>query len=87
MKKLSLLLGLSILALVGCNQETGRGLRGDSTLVDIGDLSSGYDLIRDTNTGCVYINNTNDYALTPYYDEDGEVMGCGEENLDKSKYE
>ena len=87
MKKLLLVAGLSVLVLVGCNMETGDTLRGDSILVDVGDLSNGYDLVRDTNTGCIYINNSNDYALIPYYGEDGKVMGCGEENLDKSKYE
>lgn len=88
MKKLLLVLGLSVLALIGCNNETGEVL--NSGLVDIGDLGSGYDLIRDSETGCVYIyqsNSSYSTPLTPYYGEDGKVVGCGEKDLDKTKYE
>lgn len=91
MKKMLLVLGLSLLALIACNDETGNLVNDDDTLVDIGNLSNGYDLIRDTNTGCVYIrenaNNADSQPLTPYYGEDGKVVGCGVTELDKSKYE
>ena len=86
MKKLFLLLGLSML-LAGCNLDAGEEVNDD--LVDIGDLGSGYDLIRDKNTGCIYVreSSAHSYPLTPYYGEDGQVQGCGEKELDKSKYE
>lgn len=85
MKKL-LLVGLTSIMLAGCGAETS----GDSgELVDIGDLGKGYNLIRDTNTGCIYIQEgmAHSYPLTPYFNEDGKVSGCGEKGLDKTKYE
>lgn len=88
MKKLTIF-ALPIMLLVGCtNYDSGEEI--NDQLVDVGNLGSGYDLVRDTNTGCIYIRETNvshSKPLTPYYDEEGKVAGCGEENFDKSKYE
>ena len=81
MKKKTLFLGvaLSILTLVGCEgYETGDVVEGGAWRV-VGDKGD-YDVLRDTETGCLYLQST--YAttsVTPYYDEDGKVMGCGEE--------
>lgn len=86
MKKL-LLVGLTAVLLVGCgNYDSGHSV--NNSLVDVGNLGEGYDLLRDTNTGCVYIKEFNGHAhpLTPYYGEDGKVVGCGQTELDKSKY-
>ena len=84
MKKVMIALLLSVL-LAGCNQDTGEPFNSD--LVDIGDLGEGYDLVRDANTGCIYTMETFSLSLSPYYDENGNVAGCGEEDLNKSKYE
>lgn len=86
MKKL-LLVGLTAVLLSGCNNNTGDEINGE--LVDIGNLGKGYDLVRDKNTGCVYMRQVMGQAhpLTAYYDEDGKVVGCGEKELDKTKYE
>ena len=88
MKKFLVIGGLAAFALLslGCNNDTGTELNG---LVDIGDLGKGYDLVRDTNTGCVYIYERrakDARPLTPYFDENGEVVGCGDEDLDKAIY-
>jgi len=85
MKRLLIVL-LTVGLLVGCNRETGEEINGE--IVDIGNLGSGYDLLRDTNTGCIYIRegSSQAYPITPYFGEDGKVAGCGQEDLDKSKY-
>lgn len=86
--KILLLTIIAVVVLVGCsNKETGYEINSD--LVDIGDLGRGLDLVRDKNTGCIYIKREsgNHYSFSAYYDETGKVAGCGEENLDKSKYE
>ena len=84
MKKTIVTLLLLTLLIIGCNRSTGNPFNSD--LVDIGDLGKGYDLVRDTNTGCVYIMETYSTTLTPYYDENGSVTGCGEEDLDRNEY-
>lgn len=89
MKKRLLLVGaLSLSVLTACNNDTGKVIKGD--LVDVGDFASGYDLLRDMNTGCVYIYQSDSSYSTPitaYYGEDGKVVGCGEKDFDKSEYE
>jgi len=87
MSKLLLIGYASLVLLAGCNNETGSTKAGGS-LIDIGDLGSGYDLMRDTNTGCIYIRegSAHSYPLTPYFNEEGKVAGCGEKDLDKTKY-
>lgn len=38
-------------------------------------------IVRDPVTGCMYISNNSVYlSLTPFYDKDGKVKGCGETN-------
>ena len=88
MKKYLVIGGLTAFALLSLvyNNDTGTELNG---LVDVGDLGKGYDLVRDTNTGCVYIyERMASYSrpLTPYYDKNGKVVGCGEKALDKTTY-
>lgn len=76
--------------LAGCSHNNETGEYVNEQIVDIGNLGGYYDLVRDINTGCVYIYERGaSYSrpLTPYYGEDGEVVGCGEKDLDKSKYE
>ena len=81
MKKKALVLGvaLSVLTLTGC----GNGYEEGSTVENgawrvIGEKGR-YDVLRDTDTGCVYLqSNKSIDGITPYYDEDGEVMGCGD---------
>lgn len=87
MKKLALI-GITAVALLsGCGYETGEVVQ-NGRFIDVGDLGDGYDLLRDKETGCVYIqeHSAHAYPLTPYYGEDGEVVGCGETDFDKSKY-
>mgnify|MGYP003576106687 CR=1 FL=1 len=37
-----------------------------------------YDILRDVETGCQYLEPMTDRGLTPFYDKDGEVKGCTE---------
>lgn len=88
MKKLLLIGGLTAILLTGCSGNAETGTQVNSNLVDVGDLGDGYDLMRDTKTGCVYIQEFlgHSHPLTPYYNEEGKVEGCGQKDLDKSKY-
>lgn len=88
MKKLLLIGGLTTVLLAGCTYNSDTGQEINSELVDIGNLGENYDLIKDKSTGCVYIQEgvAHSYPLTPYYGEDGQVVGCGKQDLDNSKY-
>jgi hypothetical protein len=86
MKKL-LIIGvasLSLLGLAGCDgYETGTIV--DGTFKAVGDVGS-YDILRDVETGCTYLqSHTSSTGITPYFGEDGEVIGCGQKNI-KPKY-
>lgn len=74
--------------LAGCSDNRPIEEKITDDLIVVGNIGAKFDLVRDTNTGCVYIYFSEGYEtnLTPYYGEDGEIQGCGEKNLDKSKY-
>ena len=80
-----------VFVLTACDRSnsTGTTFGKEGNLVDIGDFGNGIDLLRDKNTGCVYIYKETGHQLniSAYYGEDGEVVGCGEEQFDRSKYE
>jgi hypothetical protein len=42
-----------------------------------------YDVLRDTSTGCLYLEPHSSRGLAPLYDEDGNVKGCGEKVSDE----
>ena len=84
------MLTLVVFILSACsNISTGDEIGEKGNLVDIGDFGPGMDLIRDKDTGCVYIyrESGHQFSVSAYYGEDGKVVGCGEEQFDKSKYE
>lgn len=56
---------------------------GTGDIVENGDYKvmgnkGNYDVLQDLKTGCLYLEPHSDYGLTPYYDKNGEVKGCGE---------
>lgn len=84
-KVLIVLLLIIVLFLTGCEgYEQGEVVH--SRFKVIGDIED-YDVLRDVKTGCVYLESEYDYTLTPLYDENGKVEGCGEKNIDLGKYE
>lgn len=42
--------------------------------------------VRDVDTGCVYMKSKSN-SMFPYYDEKGNVMGCGDKRKGKSLFE
>lgn len=90
MKK-TLLVGLltvSALTLGACDAgfETGQTVY-DGKFKVIGEYGDSYDIIRDLDTGCIYAESTSNRGITPLYDEEGKVQGCGQKDLNLKKYE
>jgi hypothetical protein len=91
MKKYAVWLALLVVSatlLTGCDwgHETGSIVYGGRFEV-IGDIGEeGYDVLRDRETGCVYVEATNTMGMSPLFDEEGKVEGCGKKNFDKDKY-
>lgn len=89
MKKNLLAVGLlGVVLLAGCGDgdrgyDTGKLLEDDFKVV--GNLGGKYDVILDLHTGCLYTESVFESGLTPLYDENGEVQGCGEE-VEESKF-
>ena len=72
---------LTLLGLAGCSGGYETGDEVDSNFKAIGDIGD-YDLLRDKETGCVYMQEHYDgVQMTPYYGRDGKVMGCGDSNF------
>lgn len=88
MKKISLatLILISTLTLTACNgYETGSTVE-DGAWIVVGNKGS-YDVLKDAKTGCLYLQSFNDRSgITPYFDENGKVMGCGEKDYEQPKY-
>jgi predicted small secreted protein len=86
MKKLLLIGAVAIgaISLAGCGYTVGSTVE-DGAWKVIGEHGH-YDMLRDLKTGCVYIESTDGYEITPYYGEDGKVVGCGQKNFDEDKY-
>lgn len=85
MKKFKLgTLLLSVGLLCACTHDTGEVRNEKFEVIDkLQDKVTGtYDVVRDKETGCVYLMYTYGLEATPYYDEDGNVMGCGIEKED-----
>lgn len=80
MKKVLLLACLLIMALtlVACDDgyQTGDYV-GDGDFIVVGNLGE-QDVLKDVETGCEYLQPNDSYALSPYLNEKGEVIGCGE---------
>lgn len=79
MKKLLMGIGLLTisLTLVACGgYETGDYVKNDEFKV-VGNVGD-HDLLKDLKTGCLYIEPQNDIGMSPYYDENGKIQGCGE---------
>lgn len=87
MKKVLLTSILLLTLLTGCEgYETGETTHGGAWKV-IGQHGD-FDLVRDTNTGCVYLQSVyNIENLTPYYNAKGEVEGCGDKRNLEDIYE
>lgn len=84
--KLYLLLIVSLICLTACTADVGDIRNEKFEVVDklIDSNAAGtYDVMRDKETGCYYLAYSYGNEISAYYDENGEVMGCGEE-LDKS---
>lgn len=77
MKKLTLVAVVAALTLVGCGgYESGTRVQ-DGQFEVVKDVGR-YDLLRDIDTGCMYIeSHRSDGGIAPYYDKDGKVAGCG----------
>lgn len=78
MKKLIAVLGLSTaLLLAGCEESApDENLLYLETIQEY-ETDYGYgDVVRDPDTGCMYFESGD--SLTPYYDSDGEIAGCGD---------
>lgn len=68
---------LLVVTLAGCSgYDTGDTVMGGNYKV-VGDKGY-YDVLRDVKTGCYYLESHTSSGLTPYYDKDGKVKGCGE---------
>ena len=84
MKKKTLALGvaLSVLTLAGCSGAYEEGNTVEDGAWRVVGEKGRYDILRDTDTGCMYLQSKRSInGITPYYDEDGEIMGCGEEEV------
>jgi predicted secreted protein len=82
MKKFILLIALTvgIISLAGCGgYEVGTTVE-DGAWKVIGTHGQ-YDMLRDLKTGCVYLQASADFSLTPYIGEDGKVVGCGQQGI------
>lgn len=79
---------LTTIVLAGCDDghSTGETVYGGRFKV-IGQFGDGYDILRDRETGCIYLEPTTQSGLTPLYDEHGKVEGCGNVKFDTNKYE
>lgn len=79
MKRLLLLaFAIPMLAACGAGYETNDYVE-DGDFKAVGDVGT-YDILRDVRTGCQYLQpHSTTASLTPYYDEDGKVKGCGED--------
>lgn len=85
MKKLLIVSAVSILMLVGCSREESNTKR-DSIFTVVERIGTYDYIVKDTNTGCYYIqsgSSGNVFTYSPYLDKDGQVMGCG---IEDSKY-
>uniref|UniRef100_A0AB39C7C3 Lipoprotein n=1 Tax=Bacillus phage KoopaTroopa TaxID=3234046 RepID=A0AB39C7C3_9CAUD len=80
------LIGLTALTLGACGYEQGSTVYGGKFKV-IGDVGGNYALLRDVDTGCIYIERTSSYpSISAFFDENGKVAGCGQTDFDTKKY-
>jgi hypothetical protein len=86
MKKMLFVMALFSMVLSGCGYEEGEIVE-DGRFKVVDEVGS-YDILRDTQTGCMYFYESYSHSqiLTPVYDENGEVMGCGKKDFDEDKY-
>lgn len=86
-KNFGMIMGLviGITALAGCSPYEEGEIVGDGNFKVMGTMGS-YDVLRDTNTGCYYLEPMNERSLSPLYDEDGKVKGCGDDSISDKKY-
>ena len=74
---------LGLLTLTGCSDGGGYAtgkVVGNGAWRVVGDKGN-FDILRDTETGCLYLqSHYSNKNITPYYDENGDIMGCGEED-------
>ncbi|AGI11891.1 hypothetical protein X915_gp121 [Bacillus phage vB_BanS-Tsamsa] len=81
------LIGLTALTLGACGYEQGSTVYGGKFKV-IGDVGGNYALLRDVDTGCIYIERTSSYpSISAFFDENGKVAGCGQTDFDTKKYD
>lgn len=79
--KLLILTILSITIVAGCSgNNIGDKTNDFETVGKLEAFSENKRVLKDRKTGCMYLEST--YSLTPYYDEDGQVMGCN--NINKN---
>lgn len=88
MKKLLITLGISTLMLFGCSMTTEsvekRNQDFDTIFTTVEQVGAVEFIVKDTNTGCYYIQTfgyANTATYSPYLGEDGKVMGCGQKDF------
>lgn len=74
--KLSILT-LIITSMAACSYVKGEDVQGGQFVV-IGKVGE-YDELKHKDTGCHYLERKDSYSLTPFYNQYGEVKGCGNE--------
>ena len=81
MKKVLSIVGLMALMgiMVGC-AVVGEDISTDSDFIIVDNRGESFvSIVQDKNTGCMYLyDNTEMLITSPYYNELGEVSGCGE---------
>lgn len=84
--KLLTVASMSLLLLTACDGFSDGSIVKGGGFKAVGDKGDYYDILKDLETGCLYLESHYQTGLMPYYGEDGEVQGCGEtESLPKYK--
>lgn len=87
MKKAVIVMLLAFGVLAGCEGGHSDGyVTEDGRFKAVGDAGS-YDLMRDLETGCLYMEAHTDRGMDPLYDKDGKVAGCGQEDKKGGDFE
>lgn len=84
MKKLLIISAMSILALVGCDDRENINRDMNTIFTVVEEIGSYEYVVKDTRTGCFYIQSstyTGYFTYSPYLGEDGKVMGCGQKDF------
>lgn len=85
MKKLLAISAITIMALAGCTNNVEETNKSRNSIFTVVEKASDYDyIVKDTTTGCYYIQSLASYGYyvyTPYVGEDSKVIGCGQKDF------